>query len=143
MEADVTVDDKTHERTEGAAAAVEAKHEDSCSAKRVQAEPTSSTMFGDDFTGAPALPCSRDDALIDNGVAAPKPCLSPVEMHTLTAAGGLLPAGKASTTTKITHYQPRLRFCPTEETNFERTSSQYASYYSSFWWINNQVAAPF
>ena len=35
MEADVLVDKKTRERTEGAATAVQAKHEDSCSAKRV------------------------------------------------------------------------------------------------------------
>ena len=38
----------------------------------------------------------KNDALVDKGAAAPKPCLSPVERHT-TAAGGLLPAGTAST----------------------------------------------
>ena len=96
MEADVTADKKTRERTEDAAAAVQAKHGDSC--KRVQAGPTSSTIFGKKAE-APALPC-RDDVLIDiKGAAAPKPCLSPVEMRTLTAAGGLLPTGKISTTT--------------------------------------------
>ena len=35
MEADVPADKKTCERTEGAATAVQAKHGDSCSAKRV------------------------------------------------------------------------------------------------------------
>ena len=95
------------------------------------------TSFSDDFTEPPALSCSRDDALIDNGAAAPIPCLSPVKMRTRTATGGLLPAGKASTATRIIYYQPRLRFCPTKETNSERTSIQYASYYSSLWWINN------
>ena len=35
MEADVPADKKTHERTEGAAAAVQAKHGNSCTAKRV------------------------------------------------------------------------------------------------------------
>ena len=69
----------------------------------------------------------------------PKPCLSPVEMRTRTAAGGLLPAGKASTATKITYYQSCLRFCPTEETNSKKASIQYVSYYSSFWRINNQL----
>ena len=35
MKADVTADKKTRERLEGAAAAVQAKHGDSCSAKKV------------------------------------------------------------------------------------------------------------
>ena len=98
------------------------------------------TSFGDDSAGPPALPCSRGGALVGNGAAAPKSCLSPLEMHSPTATGGLLPTGKASTTTRITFYQPRFRFCPTEETNSERTSTQYALHYSSFWW--KQLPAP-
>ena len=69
--------------------------------------------------------------------------VSPSKMRTPTAVGGLLPAGKASTTTRITYNQSRRRFCPTEETNSKRTSIKYASYYSSFWRINDQLAAPF
>ena len=46
MEADVTADKKTRERKEGAAAAVQVKHGNSCPAKSVQAGPTSSTSFG-------------------------------------------------------------------------------------------------
>ena len=65
-----------------------------------------------------------------------------LEMRTPTDAGGLLPTGKASTTTRITYDQPRLRFCPTEETSSKRTSIQHASYYSSFL-RNNQLAVPF
>ena len=62
IEADVSSDTKTCERTEGAAAVVQAKHGDSCSAKRVQAGPTCSTSFG--VKGElPALPC-RDDVLV-------------------------------------------------------------------------------
>ena len=45
MGADVTAYKKTHKRTEGAAATVQVKHEDSCSAKRIQTGPTSSTSF--------------------------------------------------------------------------------------------------
>ena len=119
IEADVPADKKTPERTEGAAAAVQAKHGNSRSAKRVQTGPTSSTSFGGDFTEPSALPCSRDDALVDNGAAAPKSCLSSLEMRSPTNAGGLLPTGKASTTTRITFYQLRLRFCPIEEPNYE------------------------
>ena len=48
----------------------------------------------------PVLPC-RDDVLVENGAAAPKLCLSPFEIRSSTAAGGLLPAGKASTMTRI------------------------------------------
>ena len=87
MEVDVPSDTKTRERTEGAAATFQAKHGDSCCAKRIQAGLTSSTSFGDDFTGPPDLPRSWDDALVDNDPAAPKSCLSPLEMRTPTAAG--------------------------------------------------------
>ena len=48
-------------------------------------------------------------------------------MRTPTAAGGF--------------HQPHRRFCPTEETN-SRTSTQYASYYSTFWRISKLLAAP-
>ena len=117
MEADVTTYKKTRGCTKSANAAVQAKHGDIYSAKRVQAGPK-------------------------HGAAAPKSCLSTLEMCTPRATGGLLPTGKASTTTRITYNQPRLRFCPTEEANSKRTSVQYASYYSSFW-RNSQLAAPF
>ena len=90
MEADVTTVKKTRKRTGGAAAAVQTKHEDSCSAKRVQAGPTNSANFGMKAE-PPTLP-HWDGVLVDKGAAAPKPCLSPVEMRTPTAAGGLLPA---------------------------------------------------
>ena len=96
------------------AEADQAKNGDSFSVKRVQAGPTSSTIFGMKAE-PPALSC-RDDVLIDKGAAALKPCLSPVEMRTLTAAGGSLPAGKVSTATRITFYQsPIIWFCPTEK----------------------------
>ena len=114
MEADVPADKKTRERTEGAATAVEAKHGETCSANRVGPDSMCLTSFDDDSTGPPALPCPRDDALVGNGAAAPKSCLSPLEMRLPIASGGLLPAGKAPTMTRIAFYQPRLRFCPTE-----------------------------
>ena len=98
MEADGTADKKTRKRTEGATAAVQAKHGDSSSAKRVQADPTSSTRFGMKAE-CPALP-RWDDILVDKGAAVLKPCLSPAEMRTRIAAGGLLPAGTASTATR-------------------------------------------
>ena len=81
MEADIPADKKTPECTEGAAAAVQAKHGDSRSAKRVQTGPTSFTSFGVDFTELSALLCSRDDVLVDNGAAAPKSYLSPLKMR--------------------------------------------------------------
>ena len=126
-------DTKTRERTEGAAAAIQAKHGNSCSANQVDPDPMCLTNFGDDSTGPPALPCSRDDALVDNGAAAPESCLSPfLEMHTPTAANILLPAGTAPAAMRTTFHQPPLWFCPTEETNL-RTSNQYAMDCSSFW----------
>ena len=109
MEADVTSDKKTCKRAEDAAAANQAKHGDSCSAKRVHAGPTS--LIGFSMKAEPlALPC-KDDALVDKG----KPYLSPVEMRTLTAARGLLPVGTDPTATMTIFHQPPLWFCPTEE----------------------------
>ena len=72
MEADVPADTKTRGRTGGAAIAVQAMHGDSFSANRVDPDPETFTSFGDDSTGPPALPCSRDDALVGNGAAAPE-----------------------------------------------------------------------
>ena len=122
----MSADEKTRECTEGAATAVQAMHGDSCTAKRVQAGPTTSTSFGVKAKSL-ALPC-RDD-LVENGDAASKSCLSILEMRTPTAAGGLSLAGEASTTTRIAFYQSHLRFCPTEETNSEKASTQYALYH--------------
>ena len=89
MEADGQADTKTRERTEGAATAVQATHDDSCSANRVDSKPMCSTSFGDDSTRPPVLPCSREDALVNNGAAAPKSRLSRLEMRTTTAAGAV------------------------------------------------------
>ena len=66
MEAEGQVDTKTREHTVGATTAVQAMHGDSCSANRVDPDPMCSTSFGGDPTGPAALPCSRDDALVDN-----------------------------------------------------------------------------
>ena len=142
MEADGQADIKTRKRTEGAATAVQAMHGDSCSSKRVDPNPICSTNFGDGCIGPPALPCSREDALVDNGAAAPQSCLSPLEMRSPTAAGGLLPTGEASIATRTTFNQPPRRLYSTEETNAKKTSTQSVSYNSSFLWKNNLPAAP-
>ena len=118
MEADGPADTKTRERTEGAAKAVQAKHGDSCIAQRVQDGPRTSTCFGV-IAEPPALPCG-DDVLVENGAAAPKPCLPPLEMRSPTAAGGLVPTGKASIWARTTYNQPLLRLYSTEETNSKK-----------------------
>ena len=125
MEEDVP----SNTKTEGAAAAVQAMHRDSYSANRIDPDLKRSTSFGDDFTRPPPLPCSRNDALVGNGAAAPKSCISSFEMRTPTAAGDLLPPGKTSTATVTILHQ--LPLCSTEEISL-RTSIQYASYYSTF-----------
>ena len=141
MEADGQADTKTRKRTAGAATAVQAMHGDGCSDNRVDPDPMCSTSFGYDYTEPPALPCSREDDLVDNGAAASKSCLSPLEMRSPTAAGGLLSAGETSTATKTTFDHPTLWFCPTENTNL-RTSTQSVLYDISFFWKNNLPAAP-
>ena len=117
----MTSDTKTRNRMENVAAERVISSGDNVSAK-VDADPMCLVSFGDDSTGPPTLPCSKDDALVNNATVVPKSCLSPVKMRTLTAASGLLPAGKASTATRIIYYQLRVRFCPTEKTSSERKS---------------------
>ena len=88
-EADVKSDTKTRKRTEDVAADRMISGDNSSA--QVDPDPICLTRFGGDSTGPTALPCSRDDALVGKGAAAPKLCLSPTEMRMLTAAGGLLP----------------------------------------------------
>ena len=97
MEADGQADTKTRERTEGAARAVQATHGDSCTANQAVPDSMCSTSFGVKVE-PPALPC-RDDVVVENGAAAPKLCISPLEMRTTTAACGLRPTGETFTAT--------------------------------------------
>ena len=138
MEADGPANTKTRERTEGAATAGQAIHGDSCPANRVDSDPMCSTSFGYNCIGPPEPPCSGQNAQVDNGAVAPESCLPPLEMHTTTAAGGLLPTGEISTATKITFNQPPLRLYSIEETNLW-TSVPSAWYDSSF---RKLLAAP-
>ena len=124
MEADGPANTKTRERTEDAATAVQAKHGDSCSADRVNPDPMCSASFGDDCTGPPAPPCSEENALVDNGTAAPKSCLPFLEMRSPTATGGLLPTDEATLATMTTYNQPSLRLYSTEETSSKETYSR-------------------
>ena len=124
MEADVKLGTKTGKRTEDAA-------ENRAISGEVDPGSMCLTSFGVFLAKPLALP-RRDDALVNKDTAALKPCLSPVEMCTLTATGGLLPAGTASSATRTNFHQTIPWFCPTEEINL-RTSIQYAITYSSFW----------
>ena len=117
MKAERPANTKTRKRTEGAAKALQAKHEDSCTAQRVQKGPKILTCFGV-ITKPPALPC-RDDVVVENGAAAPKPCLPSLEVHSPTAAGGSLSTDENSMATKITFNQPSLRLYRTEEANLK------------------------
>ena len=118
MEAAGQADTKTREHTEGAATAVQTMHGDGCSVNRVgPPNPMYSTSFGDNCTGPPALSCSKEDALVDNGAAAPKSYLSPLEMRATTAADDLLPTGETSTATRTAFDYSTLWFCQTEETH--------------------------
>ena len=122
-EADVKTDTKASKRTGGAAA--EDEKNGGISSARAEDGPTSLTSFGM-IAEPPALPISRDDALVDKGTEAPKPCLSPVRTPT---------AGAASTAMKTIFPLPRLwSFCPTKDMNFITTASiQTYATYSSFW----------
>ena len=99
MEADGQANTKTHERTEGAATAVQAMRGGHFSARRVKPGPnTNSTSFGVKAE-PPALPC-RNDVVVECGAAASGSCLPSLEMRSSTAAGGLVPPGEASKATE-------------------------------------------
>ena len=138
MEADdESTNTKTRERTEGAAIVVQAKRGDSYTAKqKVQDGPKTSISFGM-MAEPPALPC-RDDVLVESGFAASESCLPSLEMRSSTAAGGLVPTGKASTAKETNFNQPPLRFCSTEKTDLEpnckKTLTSSGSYDSSSFW---------
>ena len=106
MEADVISDKKTRKRTEDAR--TDGVVSGDKSSAQVDHYPMSLTGFGDNFTEPPVLFYCRDDALVDKGAAALKPCLSPVEMRTLTAAGGFLTTGTAFTATRTIFHQTSL-----------------------------------
>ena len=124
MEADVKPDTKTRKRPEHAAAD-RVMIGDSSSAQ-VDSDPMCLTSFVDDSTEPPVLPCCRDDAMVVKDPVVLKPCLSPVEMRTLTATNDLLLIGTSSTATRIIFHQLPLWFCPTKEMN-SRTSIQYST----------------
>ena len=108
--------------------------EDNVSARRVDPSPkTNSTSVGM-MAESPALP-RKDDVLVENGDASPKPCLQFLGMRSPSAAGGLLPAGEAFTAARTTFNKTPLCFFSTEEmyskTNW-RTRILYVSYDSNF-----------
>ena len=130
---------------EGAATAVQTMHEESCFTNRVNLDPKSTSICFGVRADPPAVPC-RDGVLVDNGAAAPKSCLPPLETRSPKVAGALLPTGEASVTTRTTYNQPPLRLYSTEEMNSKTTNLITPilsfSYDSSFFWKNNMSTAP-
>ena len=96
MEADVTANKMTRKRMEDVAAE-RLISGDNSSPQQVDTDPICRIIFGDNPTGPRALLCSRDDALVNEGAAAPNPYLLPVKMRPPTAAGSFLLAGTTST----------------------------------------------
>ena len=142
IEANGPEDTKACERTEGVSTAVQVMHGDSFSTVRVDAGPKATSTSLSVKAEPPALSC-RDD--VKNGAAAPKSCLSALEMRTTSAAGGLLSTGKTSTATKTTFNQPPLRLYSTEETNSKKKTvwtSIPSAWYDSGFRRNELLAAP-
>ena len=100
--------------TEGAAKAIQAMRGDSCTAEqKVQDGSKTSIPFGVEAE-PPDIPC-REDVLVEEGATSPESCPPSLEMRSLTAAGGLVPTGEASTATETNFDLPPLRFCSTNE----------------------------
>ena len=127
-EADVEPDTKTRKRTEGAAAD-RVKNGVSSSA-RFDDGPTSLTSF--DMIVEPFFMAPENcvgDALVNEDVEAPKPHLLPMEVRMLpSAAGGLLPAGTASTAIRTTFLPTSLLriFCLAKRRNSRTNFNQLA-----------------
>ena len=130
-EVDVSAYIKTRKRAEDAAA-VQANHGISCSAQKVNPDLMCQASFGYDSTEPPALPRCGDDAMVYKGAEAPKPCTSPEETRTLTAAGASLPVGTASTAMRTIFPRPFLFWSLSEETKkrTNRTNNQLAPFCS-------------
>ena len=103
-EADVPHDTKTRNHIEDVSA--ERVIGGDNSSVQVDTDTVCRTSFGDDSTKLQALPCSKDGATVDKGAAAPKPCLSPTEISTRIATGGLLSADTASTAMRTIFSRP-------------------------------------
>ena len=95
---------KTRKRMEDVAAERVISRDNSSA--EVNPDPMRPPSFGDNSTGLSALLCSSNGALVDNGAAAPNPCLSPAEIRTRTLTSGLLPAGIAFTAMKAMFSRP-------------------------------------
>ena len=105
---------------------------DSCTAEqKVQDGPKTSITFGVEGK-PPDLPC-RENVLVEEGATSPESCLPSLEMRLPTAAGGLVPTGKASTATETTSNEPLIRFYATEEMNPEEDSKMEGSWTSTLY----------
>ena len=125
MVADVKPDAKTRKRMENVAA--DRVISGISSFAQVYPDPMCLTSFNDESTGPPAIPRSRDDALVDKGAATPKLCLLPMGMRTLTGTGRLLSVRTASTAVRTIFPRP-LFFLSVGETKkcTSRTNNQLA-----------------
>ena len=144
MKADGQAGTETRERTEGTATAVQAMHGDSCSANRVDPGPKTTLPSFGVKADPPTFPC-RDGVLVDNGAAAPKSGLPPLEMRSPTAAGGLLPTGEASIATRTTYNPPPIRlFDRGDEFKGDKFKDPNSTRFvdSTFFWKNNLPVAP-
>ena len=86
------------------------------------------TSCGNDSTEPSTLPRCMGDAMVDKGAEEQTPCLLPMERRTLTAAGGLLPVGTASTAMRTIFLRPLFFWSLSEETkkSTTRTTNQLA-----------------
>jgi hypothetical protein len=141
MEVDVPGDKNTRKRTEGAATLIQTMHGDSFFANRAKAGPTFSTGFGI-RAEPPALHC-RNDVSVGNAAAAPKLCLSPLEMGKPTATCGLLSTNKTSTATRTTYYLLPLWFCLIEEISLIISIKHIRLVLHQLFLVDNSQQAPF
>ena len=93
---------------------------------RVNIDTISQTSFANSAKPSDAPEKNIGDAMVDEGVAAPKSRLSPVGMHTSTPAGDLLNIGSDYTTQVAIFLPPRSfwSFRDTIENNIGTTASQ-------------------
>ena len=140
--AHIPTDTKTHTRTKDAEKH-RANHGDSCSAKKVDPDLMCLTSCGNDSTVPFTLPRCMGDAMVDKGAEEQTPCLLPMERRTLTAAGGLLPVGTASTAMRTIFLRPQFFLSFSEETkkSTTRTTNQLAPLSLQMEGYSNEIKA--
>ena len=132
-DADVESDTKTRKRTEDASAENRVMNGDISSTRRVKDSPTTLASFGMIVEPPASKKCIKD-VMANEGAEKPRLHLPPVKVRIVSAAaGGLLPADKASTAMRTTFSRPFPSWTLGEETKKKNSRTNLNQLAPSCW----------